>query len=195
MPCGPTSMHARCTGPLHVFLRRLRSLDHNKLGPEAGMALAEALKSNTTLEWLQSAALPSNPPAHASRPFPALRASVHLTPFLVPWKHLNTRPARALHATSHSLRVSRTSPARAQPTHSLHTHRASCLLAAAPLPPTPPHPAWTAATPSFAHGWVASARAPSRLQPARRRLQVNGLGADTEQALRAAARDGLELKL
>jgi hypothetical protein len=55
---------------------------------------------------------------------------VHLTPFLVPWEHLNTRPARALPATSHSLRVSRTSPARAQPTHSLHTHRASCLLAA-----------------------------------------------------------------
>ena len=95
------------------------------------MALAEALKSNTTLKTLESAALPSNPPAHASRSFPALRASVHLTPFLVPWKHLNTRPARALHATSHSLRVSRTSPARAQPTHSLHTHRASCLLAAA----------------------------------------------------------------
>jgi hypothetical protein len=190
----PHSMDARCTGPLHVFLRRLRSLGGNKLGPEGGMALAEALKSNTTLKWLLSAALPSNPPAHASRSFPALRASVHLTPFLVPWKHLKTRPARALHATSHSLRVSRTSPARAQPTHSLHTRRASCLLAAAPVPTTPPHPAWTAATPSFAHGWVAKARAPSRLQPARRSLVGNGLGADAKQALTAAARDGLELE-
>jgi hypothetical protein len=191
---GPQGMGARCTGPLHVFLRRLRSLGGNKLGPEGGMALAEALKSNTTLKWLLSAALPSNPPAHASRSFPALRASVHLTPFLVPWKHLKTRPARALHATSHSLRVSRTSPARAQPTHSLHTRRASCLLAAAPVPTTPPHPAWTAATPSFAHGWVAKARAPSRLQPARRSLVGNGLGADAKQALTAAARDGLELE-
>jgi hypothetical protein len=33
------------------------------------------------------------------------------------------------------------------------------------------------------------------LQPARRRLWNNDLGADAEQALRAAARDGLELKL
>jgi hypothetical protein len=40
----------------------------NDLGPEGGMALAEALKSNTTLEWLKSAALPSNPPADALRP-------------------------------------------------------------------------------------------------------------------------------
>ena len=32
------------------------------------MALAEALKSNTTLKELRSAALPSNPPAHALRP-------------------------------------------------------------------------------------------------------------------------------
>jgi len=42
---------------------------------------------------------------------------------------------------------------------------------------------------------VASACEPSRLQPARRRLQDNDLGADAEQALRAAARDGLELTL
>jgi hypothetical protein len=45
----PHSMHARCTGPLYFFLRRVRSLGYNDLGPEAGMALAEALKSNTTL--------------------------------------------------------------------------------------------------------------------------------------------------
>jgi len=33
-----------------------------------GIALVEALKSNTTLKTLESAALPSNPPAHALRP-------------------------------------------------------------------------------------------------------------------------------
>jgi len=38
-------------------------------------------------------------------------------------------------------------------------------------------------------------RAPSRLQPARRRLENNDLGADAEQALTAAARRGLELWL
>ena len=43
----------------------MRRLEDVKLGPEGGMALAEALKSNTTLEMLRSAALPSNPPAHA----------------------------------------------------------------------------------------------------------------------------------
>ena len=52
------------------------------------------------------------------------------------------RPARASNATSQSLRVSRMSPARAQPTHSLRIHRAHCLLAAAPTPsPPPPTPA------------------------------------------------------
>ena len=43
----------------------MRRISFNKLGPEAGIALAEALKSNTTLEWLGSAALSSNPPTHA----------------------------------------------------------------------------------------------------------------------------------
>ena len=158
----PHSMHAHCTGPLHFFLRRLRSLRSNLLGPEGGMALAEALKSNTTLKTLWSAALPSNPPAHASRSFPALRASVHLTPFLVPWEHLNTRPARALHATSHSLRVSRTSPARAQPTHSLHTQ--SKLLACRhahchPRPRTPRGPRPRPPLPTG--GWRARAHPPA----------------------------------
>eukprot|EP00964_Phaeocystis_antarctica_P147484 scaffold114094_cov57-Phaeocystis_antarctica.AAC.4 len=74
------------------------------------------------------------------------------------------RPARALNATGPAFPacVSRMSPARAQPTHSLDIQRAHCLLAAAPtpspLPPTPANPARTAATPSFAHGWVACAR-------------------------------------
>ena len=181
----PHSMHAHCTGPLHFFLRRLRSLQFNELGPEGGMALAEALKSNTTLKTLESAALPSNPPAHAARPFPALRASVHLTPFLVPWKHLNATPVRALHATSLSLRVSRTSPARAQPTHSLHTHRASCLLAAAhchsrPRTPRGPRPrpplpmgGWRArAHPPACNlpvaGWVITTSAPTPSRPSER---------------------------
>jgi len=44
--------------PFSSWLRRLRSLGLNKLGPKGGMALAEALKSNTTLEKLESAALP-----------------------------------------------------------------------------------------------------------------------------------------
>ena len=193
------------------------------------MAIAEALKENTTLTSLESAALPLNPLAHALRPdstharctgpcqppspcaqpqqqqprprgwhgdrrgpqgkydpqdarvcCPAIeptRPCVKvlnspprfrvLPPLPLSLEASQHRPARALHATRHSLRGSRMSPARAQPTHSLHIHRARCLLAAAPtpspLPPTPAHPAWTAATPSFARGWVACARAPSRL--------------------------------
>ena len=43
-------------------------LERNQLGAEGGMALAEVLKSNTTLEELGSAALPSNPRAHAVSP-------------------------------------------------------------------------------------------------------------------------------
>ena len=62
----------------------MRRLWSNNLGPEGGMALAEALKSNTTLETLESAALLSNPAAHASRSFTALYASVCVTPFLFP---------------------------------------------------------------------------------------------------------------
>ena len=73
---GPT---ARCTRPFSPFLCRVRRLEHNQLGPEGGMALAEALKSNTTLKGLEYAALPSKPPAHAQR-----HASVYFTPFLGP---------------------------------------------------------------------------------------------------------------
>ena len=53
---------------LFTLLRRSRSLRGNGLGDEAGMALAEALKINTTLTYLESAALPSNPPAHVRQP-------------------------------------------------------------------------------------------------------------------------------
>ena len=55
--------HARSLHwPFSPCLRRVRRLYGNELGPEGGMALAEALKSNTTLETLGFAALPSNPP-------------------------------------------------------------------------------------------------------------------------------------
>eukprot|EP00964_Phaeocystis_antarctica_P043586 scaffold25015_cov52-Phaeocystis_antarctica.AAC.1 len=80
------------------------------------------------------------PPFRALHPPPLLgRASQH-------------RPARALNATSHSLRVPRTSPARTQPTRGLRTHgahgrpRANTLAAATrartrrgprPRPPLP----------------------------------------------------------
>eukprot|EP00964_Phaeocystis_antarctica_P074426 scaffold45752_cov56-Phaeocystis_antarctica.AAC.1 len=60
--------HARSLhSPFSPSFRRLRSLFGNKLGPAAGMAFAEALKGNTTLMTLGSAALPSNPLARASR--------------------------------------------------------------------------------------------------------------------------------
>eukprot|EP00964_Phaeocystis_antarctica_P091087 scaffold58355_cov66-Phaeocystis_antarctica.AAC.8 len=67
----PNSMHAPCrlpVPPAFYCLRRVRSLTDNNLGPKGGMALAEALKGNATLETLESSALPSNPPAHALRP-------------------------------------------------------------------------------------------------------------------------------
>ena len=69
---------------LFTLRRRLRSLFANNLGPAGGMAIAEALKSNTTLTSLGSAALSSNPPAHASRSFTALYTSMYCTPFAFP---------------------------------------------------------------------------------------------------------------
>ena len=89
------------------------------------------------------------------------------------------------------------SPARAQPTHSLHIHTAHCLLAAAPTPsPLPPTPAPPRVDRGHALlcprvGGVRACTLP--LAPARRRLDDNGLGADAEQALEAAARSGLKL--
>ena len=69
----PHSMQARCTCAFYLtLLLRLRRLEYNGLGPEGGMALAEALKSNTALETLRSAAQPLNPPAHASMSIVAL---------------------------------------------------------------------------------------------------------------------------
>ena len=63
----------------------MRSLVYNKLGTEGGMALTEALKSNSTLKELRSTALPWNPRADAFSPH-----SVHprcprpCSPFLLP---------------------------------------------------------------------------------------------------------------
>ena len=62
----PRSLHSPL---LTLPFGRVRRLGDNKLGPEVGMALAEALKSNTALKKLGSAALPLNPLTHASRSF------------------------------------------------------------------------------------------------------------------------------
>jgi hypothetical protein len=191
------------------------------------MALAEALKSNTTLKELTSAALPSNPPADALRPHEHARSlhwpsSLVPSPFVQPpiqqprprgWHGARRGPqeqhhprkagvccpaikptcpcatvfpspprfrashalprsleasqhlprARALHATSHSLRVSRTSPARAQPTHSLHTHaeQVACLPPhrCHPRPRTPRGPRPRPPLPTG--GWRARAHPPA----------------------------------
>ena len=61
----PTACTFAALAPTHPSFCRVRRLSLNELGPEAGMAFAEALKSNTTLEYLESAALPLNPPVHA----------------------------------------------------------------------------------------------------------------------------------
>ena len=89
------------------------------------------------------------------------------------------------------------SPARAQPTHRLHIHAARCVLAAAPTPsPLPPTPA----PPRVDRGHallcplVYGVRVCTLpLAPARRRLENSNLGADAKQALKAAARSGLDL--
>ena len=70
--------------PYSPSLRRLRSLGFNNLGPAGGMAIAKALKKNKTLKTLESAALPSNPPAHTARSLTDRHAFVHVTPFLFP---------------------------------------------------------------------------------------------------------------
>ena len=83
MPYNPTARTLAALALVNL-LRRVRSLNSNNLGPEGGMAIAEALKENTTLKTLVYAALPLNPPAHASRSLTALHASVYFPPFLSP---------------------------------------------------------------------------------------------------------------
>ena len=90
------------------------------------MAFAEALKSNTTLEYLESADLPSNPPARVSRSFTALHASVYFTPSSS-LRSISTAAPRAppSNATSHSL-----SPVpHAHSPHTACTYTRSTLLA------------------------------------------------------------------
>ena len=98
-------------------------------------------------------------------------------------------PPRTLIATSHSLLAPWISPAR-RTAHTRPAHTES-----PPLRPTSPHAAWTAATPSFAHGWVARRPCTLTLAPARHSLVGNDLGDDAERALRAAAHSGLRLSL
>ena len=64
----PAARTLAALAPSHPSFCRVRRLQRNKLGPEGGMALAEALKSNTTLKELGSAALPSIPLVHAFSP-------------------------------------------------------------------------------------------------------------------------------
>eukprot|EP00964_Phaeocystis_antarctica_P118434 scaffold82224_cov52-Phaeocystis_antarctica.AAC.1 len=120
----PWHRHAKLAAfALFTFFCRVRSLGSNKLGPAAGMAIAEALKGNTTLTSLESAALchRTHPPV---RPGP-LTCIIPCTSPPPTLSHASQhRPARAVNATSHSLRVPRTSPARAQPTRGLRMHRA-----------------------------------------------------------------------
>ena len=87
---------------LLTLLRRLRSLENNKLGPEGGMALAEALKKNKTLKTLGSAALPSNPLAHASRPYS--KQARCTCPFHLPSPFVQPRRKRPRPRGGHGIR-------------------------------------------------------------------------------------------
>ena len=101
--------------PSHPSLCRVRRLFWNKLGPEGGMALAEALKRNATLEYLWSAALPLNPhpPMHSV-----------MLPCIPP-------PSSVLSCLSRTS-APFVSPARAQPTHTACTHREPAAAAHVP---------------------------------------------------------------
>ena len=92
----PTACTLAALAPAHPSVCRVRSLGWNQLGPEGGMALAEALKSNTTLKGLRSVALPSNLLAHAQ---------LHPLPRSLAASQEHPAPARTWTATSHSLRV------------------------------------------------------------------------------------------
>ena len=75
----------------------MRRLGYNKLGPEGGMALAEALKRNTHLKKLKSAALCSNP----HPPMHSLMLTCIPIPSLVLRYLSTTHPTRPHLATSH----------------------------------------------------------------------------------------------
>ena len=57
MPLAPAARTLAALAPAHPSFCRVRRLGYNKLGPEGGIALAEALKRNTHLKKLKSAAL------------------------------------------------------------------------------------------------------------------------------------------
>eukprot|EP00964_Phaeocystis_antarctica_P073629 scaffold45193_cov43-Phaeocystis_antarctica.AAC.6 len=87
---------------LSTFLYRVRSLDENQIGPEGGMAVAEALKVNKTLKTLRSAALPSNPLAHASRPYS--KQARCTCPFHLPSPFVQPRRKRPRPRGGHGIR-------------------------------------------------------------------------------------------
>ena len=81
MPYRPTACTFLTLALPTSFLRRLRSLNGNNLGPAVGMAFAEALEGNTTLTFLGSAALPCIEPTRPCfKVFHSLHASVYFTP-------------------------------------------------------------------------------------------------------------------
>ena len=84
---------------------------------------------------------------------------------------------------------------RTQPIHTASLR--ACTPESPPLPPTSPHAAWTAATPSFAPrvGGATSVHPQLTLAPVRGSVENTGLGDDVKQALRASARSGLNLIL
>ena len=65
----PAARTLAALAPSHPSFCRVRRLYGNKLGRKGGMALAEALKSNTTLKEFGSAACyRTHPPMPLSRP-------------------------------------------------------------------------------------------------------------------------------
>ena len=56
MPLDTAACTLTALAPSHPSFCRVRRLRDNELGPEGGMAFAEALKSNTTVKMLRSAA-------------------------------------------------------------------------------------------------------------------------------------------
>ena len=103
--------------PSYPSVCRVRSIGESKLGNEGGMALAEALMRNTTLEYLGSAAL------HSPMLNLMLPCTSHPSSFL---RCLSRTPAPActLIATGRSLLAPGLAPRAAQPLHPLHTQRA-----------------------------------------------------------------------
>ena len=90
------STHVLCTCSFSPFLCRVRRLGDTKLGPKGGMALAEALKSNTTLKELGSAALPIKPARTHARSLHSMhpQCTCPFSPFPLPGAQARQEPAR-----------------------------------------------------------------------------------------------------